>query len=330
MPCQIDEQEARTLSTACFFGMIKNDFKTKKMGEARPYGIGTGRLAVLKDYVALTKPGIIRLNAIAAFGGFWVASKWDIDWLLLIYMLVGSALTMASACVINNYWDRELDKKMERTKNRALPTNRMNPTNVLIYGIVLGVAGITILFTLVNVRTGWLGLLGMFVYIVIYTMWLKRTSTWSTSIGGISGAMPPVIGYCAINPVDAGAWILFALLFLWQPAHFWSLAIRRVEEYRAAGYPLLPVVKGITRTKLQMVPYILLLIPTGIFMFTNDYVGSFFLVISLLGGVLWLVHTLMGLKAKDDTKWAKTNFMISINYLMVVFFVMVLDTNGIG
>ena len=206
MPCQIDEQEARTLSKACFFGMIKNDFKTKKMGEARPYGIGTGRLAVLKDYVALTKPGIIRLNAIAAFGGFWVASKWDIDWLLLIYMLVGSALTMASACVINNYWDRELDKKMERTKNRALPTNRMNPTNVLIYGIVLGVAGITILFTLVNVRTGWLGLLGMFVYIVIYTMWLKRTSTWSTSIGGISGAMPPVIGYCAVQP--SGCWRL--------------------------------------------------------------------------------------------------------------------------
>ena len=86
----------------------------------------------------------------------------------------------------------------------------------------------------------------MFVYIVIYTMWLKRTSTWSTSIGGISGAMPPVIGYCAVtDPVDAGAWILFALLFLWQPAHFWSLAIRRVEEYRAAGFPLLPVVKGI-------------------------------------------------------------------------------------
>ncbi|BBH21689.1 protoheme IX farnesyltransferase 1 [Paenibacillus baekrokdamisoli] len=286
---------------------------------------------MLKDYVALTKPGIIRLNAFAAFGGFWVASKWHIDLLLLVYMLIGSALTMASACVINNYWDRELDKKMERTKNRALPTNRMKPTGVLIYGIVLGVIGITMLFVLVNKPSGWLGLLGMFVYIVVYTMWLKRTSTWSTSIGGVSGAMPPVIGYCAVTGhVDAGAWILFALLFLWQPAHFWSLAIRRVEEYRAAGYPLLPVVKGIGRTKLQMIPYILLLIPTGILMFTYDYVGYFFLVISLIGGVLWLVHTLMGLKAKDDDKWAKTNFIISINYLMVVFFVMVLDTNGIG
>ncbi|WP_263864106.1 heme o synthase [Paenibacillus lycopersici] len=284
---------------------------------------------MLKDYVALTKPSIIRLNAIAAFGGFWVASKWDIDWLLLLYMLIGSALTMASACVINNYWDRDLDKKMERTKNRALPTQRLKPTNVLIYGIALGIIGELVLFALVNPLTGWLGLLGFFVYVVIYTMWLKRTSTWSTSIGGISGAMPPVIGYCAVTGVvDEGAWILFALLFLWQPAHFWSLAIRRVEEYRAAGFPLLPVVKGIPRTKLQMQPYILLLIPTGILMFAYDYVGYTFLIISLLLGIVWLVHTFMGLRASDTTKWARTNFLISINYLMVVFLIMIADTNG--
>ncbi|MBP3962299.1 heme o synthase [Paenibacillus lignilyticus] len=286
---------------------------------------------MFKEYVALTKPNLVRLNAFAGFGGFWVASKWDIDWLLLLYMLIGSVLTMASACVINNYWDRELDKKMERTKNRALPTNRLSPTNVLVYGIVLGIAGVTVLFTLVNPISGWLGLLGFFVYVVIYTMWLKRTSTWSTSIGGVSGAMPPVIGYCAVTGVvDEGAWLLFALLFLWQPAHFWSLAIRRVEEYRAAGFPLLPVIKGIHRTKLQMNPYILLLIPTGILFFTYGYVGYAFLIISLLGGVLWLVHTLIGLKAQDNNKWAKTNFIISINYLMIVFLVMIVDTNGIG
>ncbi|WP_338045988.1 heme o synthase [Paenibacillus sacheonensis] len=296
----------------------------------RSSGSEAGRLAVLKDYVALTKPNIIRLNAIAAFGGFWVASKWDnIDWLLLLYMLIGSALTMASACVINNYWDRELDKKMERTKNRALPTKRLNPNAVLVYGIVLGIIGLAVLFALVNPLTGWLGLLGFFVYVVIYTMWLKRTSTWSTSIGGISGAMPPVIGYCAVTGVvDEGAWILFALLFLWQPAHFWSLAIRRVEEYRAAGFPLLPVVKGIPRTKLQMLPYIVLLIPTGILMFTYDYVGYTYLIISLICGIVWLVHTCMGIRAADTTKWARTNFLISINYLMVVFLVMIADTNG--
>jgi protoheme IX farnesyltransferase len=285
---------------------------------------------VFKDLVALTKPRIIRLNLIAAFGGYWVASKWDLAIWPLIWMLLGSALTMASACVLNNYLDRDHDTKMERTRDRALPQNRMTPRFVLGYGIALGVAGLIVLFALVGTLAGWLGVLGIFVYVVIYTMWLKRTSTWSTSVGGISGAMPPVIGYCAVtNEVDAGAWILFALLFLWQPAHFWSLAIRRKEEYRAAGYPLLPVVKGVTRTKWQMLPYILLLIPASILMYEYGYVGNYFKYISVGIVVLWFIHAISGFRAKDDDKWAKTDFIISINYLMIMFLTMILDTNGV-
>lgn len=286
---------------------------------------------MFKDLVALTKPRIIRLNLIAAFGGYWVACKWVniLDWTLL-WMLLGSALTMASACVFNNYLDREHDTKMERTRDRALPQNRMTPRFVLGYAIILGIVGLIVLFALVNILSGWLGLLGMFVYVVIYTLWLKRSSTWSTSVGGISGAMPPVIGYCAVtNEIDAGAWILFALLFLWQPAHFWSLAIRRKEEYRAAGYPLLPVVKGVTRTKWQMLPYILLLIPTSILMYTYDYVGLYFLILSVGIAVVWFVHAASGFRAKDDDKWAKMDFIISINYLMIMFLTMILDTNGV-
>lgn len=285
---------------------------------------------MLKDLVALTKPRIIRLNLIAAFGGFWVASGWNhIDWAQLVWMLVGSALTMASSCVFNNYWDRDFDLKMARTRDRALPQGRMKPGFVLGYAIVLGAAGLAILFALVNVLTGWLGLLGMFVYIVVYTMWLKRSSTWSTSVGGISGAMPPVIGYCSVTAeIDAGAWILFALLFLWQPAHFWSLAIRRREEYKEAGFPLLPVVKGVKRTKLQMLPYIALLIPASILMYAYGYVGPFFLGLSVVLGLVWLVHALSGLRAKDDEKWAKADFLISVNYLMIMFVTMILDARG--
>ncbi|KQL45789.1 protoheme IX farnesyltransferase [Brevibacillus choshinensis] len=285
---------------------------------------------MLKDLVALTKPRIIRLNLIAAFGGYWVASRWEIDLWGLLWMLLGSALTMASACVFNNYLDRDFDTKMERTRDRALPQGRMKPQAVLLYAIVLGVVGSCVLFVLVNELAGWLGLLGIFVYVVIYTMWLKRNSTWSTSIGGISGAMPPVIGYCAVTgEVDMGAWIMFALLFLWQPAHFWSLAIRRVEEYRAAGFPLLPVVKGITRTKWQMVPYIVLLVPASVLLYTYGYVGTYFLVLSVVLAVVWLGHTVAGFRAKNDEKWAKTNFIISINYLMIMFLTMILDTNRI-
>lgn len=283
---------------------------------------------MLKEYVALTKPGLLRLNAFAAFGGFWVASKWEIDWLLLLYMLIGTTFTMASACVINNYWDRELDKKMERTQKRALAEGRLKPGAVLAYGIALGVIGLAILFAL-DALLGWLGVLGIFVYVVIYTMWLKRSSTWSTSIGGVSGAMPPVIGYCSVSgEVDMGAWLLFALLFLWQPPHFWSLAIRRVEEYRAAGFPLLPVVKGVRRTKLQMLPYIVLLVPNVILLYTYGYVGLVFLIAGALCGVAWLVQTVLGFgkEGEAETKWAKVNFFFSINYLMIVFLLMIVNT----
>lgn len=218
---------------------------------------------------------------------------------------------------------------MSRTKARPLATGRLNKRGVLLYALTLGAAGEVDLFWKVNSLSGWLGLLGMFVYIVIYTMWLKRTSTWSTSIGGVSGAMPPVIGYCAFtNELDAGALLLFTLLFLWQPAHFWSLAIRRVDEYRAAGFPLLPVRKGVRRTKLQMIPYVVLLIPTVILIYAYGYAGILFLTVSLLAGIVWVWHTCKGPLARDNDKWAKTNFLISVNYLMVVFIVMIIDTAG--
>lgn len=229
--------------------------------------------------------------------------------------------------MFNNYFDRELDMKMERTRKRSLPTGRLKPTTVLIYAIVLGIVGLSVLFLLSGPLAGLLGMLGMFVYVVIYTLWLKRTSTWSTSIGGISGAMPPVIGYVAASgQIDLGAWLLFALLFLWQPPHFWALAIRRVEEYRAAGFPLLPVVKGIERTKWQTLPYIILLIPVPILMYVYNYTGLVFMIATLLLSLLWLYFALKGFKAKDTDAWAKKVFFFSINYLTISFLLMIFDT----
>lgn len=167
----------------------------------------------------------------------------------------------------------------------------------------------------------------MFVYVVVYTLWLKRSSTWSTSVGAISGAMPPVIGYVAVTgSVDMAAVLLFALLFLWQPPHFWALGIRRVEEYRAAGFPLLPVVKGIKRTKYQMIPYLVLLIPIPILMYAYGYAGIFFLVIGLLLAIWWLYAALQGFRAKDDEAWSKKVFIISINYLTLSLIVLILNT----
>ncbi|NGM84760.1 protoheme IX farnesyltransferase [Paenibacillus sp. 7124] len=286
--------------------------------------------ATWRDFITVTKPGIIRSNLIAAFAGFWLASGWDVHYGKLILTLIGTMLVMASACVFNNYFDRDLDMKMERTKKRGLPTGRLKPNTVLVYAAGLGIAGLVSLFVFSGVLAGLLGIVGMFVYVVVYTLWLKRTSTWSTSVGAISGAMPPVIGYVAVTGrVDLGAWLLFAMLFLWQPPHFWALGIRRKEEYRAAGFPLLPVVKGTRRTKLQMIPYVALLVPVSVYMYVYHYAGIFYLIVSAGLSVTWLYLTLKGLWAKDDDAWAKQNFFFSINYLTLSLIAMVLNTiNG--
>lgn len=286
-----------------------------------------GETATWRDFVALTKPGILRSNLIAAFAGFWLASRWELDIPGLIIMLVGTGLVMAASCVFNNYFDREMDTKMARTKNRALPTGKLAPKTVLWYASILGAVGLTVLFAFSGPLAGLFGIIGMLVYVVVYTLWLKRTSTWSTSIGAISGAMPPVIGYVAASGrIDLGAWMLFALLFLWQPPHFWALGIRRTEEYRAAGFPLLPVVKGIPRTKIQMIPYLVLLLPIPVLLYAYNYTGIWFLIIGELLSVLWLLMALQGFWAKDNDAWARKVFLFSVNHLTICLIVMILDT----
>ena len=160
--------------------------------EAAPVTDRAEARATWRDFVTLAKPGILRSNLFVTLAGFWLASQWKIDFWNLIATLAGTMLIVGSSGVFNNYLDREMDTKMERTRNRALPTGRIAPGIVLTYAIVLGVLGLAILFGFCGVLTGVCGAIGMFAYVVLYTMWLKRTSTWSTSLGGISGAMPPV------------------------------------------------------------------------------------------------------------------------------------------
>jgi len=280
-----------------------------------------------RDFVNLTKPGIVISNLITTFGGFWLAAQWHVDWLGLFYVLIGTGLVMGSACALNNYWDRDMDTKMERTKTRALPAGKIQPIAVLWFGIAIGVLGTGILYFLNNPLTALLGLLGWFVYVCVYTAWFKRTSVWSTVVGSVSGAMPPVMGYCAVTgQIDMNAAILFAILFLWQPPHFWALGIRRTEEYRAAGFPLLPVVLGSYVTKLSMVRYVVLLVPVSLLLYVNGSVGVFYLISATILGVVWAFMCVSGFRAKAEKLWAKKVFLYSINYLTVLFVIMVLDT----
>jgi protoheme IX farnesyltransferase len=281
-----------------------------------------------RDYFQLTKPRMVATNLITAFGGFWVASQWNIDWTNLVLMLLGAALVMASGCVFNNILDRNHDMLMERTRKRAMPIGVIRAEIAYPYGIILGVLGLAVLYFGVNPWSALLGFIGHFTYVVVYTAWLKRTSTWSTSVGGIAGAVPPAIGYCAVNgELDMGAVLLFALLFFWQPPHFWALGIRKVEEYRKAGYPLLPVVKGIQRTKWQMIPYLIALYPTTFLLYSMGYVGLFFLIGGLILLTIWTWQCIVGFVAKDDQAWALKSFKYSLYYLTIVFILMIADTN---
>jgi protoheme IX farnesyltransferase len=283
-----------------------------------------------KDFYRLAKPGIIYSNSLTTFGGFWVASKWNVDLWALFFTLIGTALVMASGCVLNNYLDRDMDTKMARTQNRALPSGKISPNVVLWYGMILGVLGISTLYFLVRSPLATLlGIIGLFVYVWVYTAWFKRTSVWSTFVGSFSGAMPPIIGYCAVSgTMDLGALILFGILFLWQPPHFWALGIRRKEEYRAAGFPLLPVVRGTYATKISMLRYVVLLVPVTVMLNLYGYVGYIYLIAATAMGLIWLWMSLKGFNAKDEDKWAKGMFLYSIAYLTLMFILMVVDTKG--
>ena len=205
---------------------------------------------MFKQYLQVTKPGIIFGNLISVIGGFLLASKGHIDYPLFVWTLLGVSLVVASGCVFNNYIDRDIDRKMERTKNRVLVKGLISPEASLVYATLLGIAGFMLLWFGANPLACWLGVMGFVVYVGVYSLYMKRHSVYGTLIGSLSGAAPPVIGYCAVTgDFDSGAAILLAIFSLWQMPHSYAIAIFRFKDYQAANIPVLPVVKGISVAK---------------------------------------------------------------------------------
>lgn len=211
---------------------------------------------MINEYYRLTKPGIVWSNVMAAAAGFLFASAWHFQILTLLATLIGTALIIACACVFNNFLDRNIDKKMARTKKRALVSGVISARNALIYATTLGILGFAILGVGTNALVFSIGAIGLFFYVIVYGI-AKRKTVHGTLIGTISGSMPILAGYVAVtNQIDVAGLLLVAVLTTWQMAHFFSIAIYRVEDYRAAGLPLLPVVKGIYRAKVEVLVYV--------------------------------------------------------------------------
>ena len=280
------------------------------------------------DFLSLVKIGIVNSNLITAFTGIWLALYFtnqtfieSIDKVLL--GMFGNALVIAGGCVLNNYIDRDIDHVMERTKTRPTVTGTIGITKVLILGISSSLIGLLLLL-LASIPTAIYGFIGLFTYVVLYTLWTKRRHPINTVVGSISGAAPPLIGWAAIDPnLSVEAWILFLIMFIWQPPHFYALAMKKCEEYRKAGVPMLPVVRGFAETKKHIIAFVACLIPLPFFLTS---LGPVFLIVSLLLSVGWLVLGIYGYFMKDDLKWAKWMFIYSLNYLTIIFVLMVIVT----
>ncbi len=268
---------------------------------------------MLRNYLLLTKPGIILGNLISVASGFFLASQGHIDIGLLLAALCGTALVIASGCVYNNYIDRDIDGKMERTRNRVMVLGLVPVKAAIIYATVLGLSGFAILLLGANQLAFTFGLLGFVVYVVLYSLRYKRTSVHGTLIGSLSGACPPVIGYCAVtNVFDVGAAILLVTFCLWQIPHSYAIAIYRFNDYVAANIPVLPVKQGIKAARNHMAAYIVAFTLVALMLSQQGYAGSVYAVAVALLGLYWLYIALAGYKRHSHQVWAKKLFVFSI------------------
>lgn len=282
----------------------------------------------ITDLKSLIKSGVLLANVLPVFSGFWLAIYFTnatfMDHIgLFLLTMIGSTLVMAGALVINNWYDVDIDTVMDRTKKRPTVTGHFSLRAVLTIGIVCTFLGFSLLaFT--TWEASIYAFVGWFTYVILYTIWSKRRYTINTVIGSISGAVSPLIGWAAITPANHEVPIvLFLILFIFQMPHTYAIAIRKHDEYKAAGVAMLPVVRGIKVTKIHFLVYIACLIPLPFFI---HELGAIFVTITTLLHLGWLFLSISGFKAKDDLNWARLNFLYSVNYIFIVFLLVIVVT----
>lgn len=275
--------------------------------------------SALLDYVRLTKPGVLAGNVLTAVAGFFLAAAGQIDWTLFFGMLVGMTLVVGAACALNNYLDRDIDSKMARTKKRPSVTGSIAPRDMVLFAVCLLVIGTSVLIVTTNWLTVAIGLIGFVTYVWLYGAWTKRTSVHGTAVGAVSGALPIAGGYAAVSGViDPGLIIVFFIMFFWQFPEFYSIAIYRRKEYAAAKVPLMPIVKGVRSTIIQIFIYTSLYVASTLLLPVYGYAGWVYFTVMLLTGVYWVWLAYQGLVTKDADKWAKRMFRFSMKTVLVL------------
>ena len=283
---------------------------------------------VIQSYYQLTKPRIIPLLLITTAGSMWIAGEGKVDPLLLLVTLTGGTLAAASAQTINCIYDRDIDYDMERTRHRPLPSGKIQPRDALIFAIALAVISLGLLTVFANLLAAMLAMSGIVFYILVYTHWLKRSSTQNIVIGGAAGAIPALVGWAAVTgTLSWVAWLLFAIVFVWTPPHFWALALMIRDDYAKVGIPMLPVVAGNEATVRQIWFYSLVMVPTTLLLvYPLHATGIVYAAIALALGGLFILKAWRLLHNPDDRTLAKDLFLYSISYMMLLCLSMVIDS----
>lgn len=281
--------------------------------------------SLLKQYYVLTKPRVNALILFCAVIGMLLAQTELPALSLVLLATLGIGLVAGAAAAVNCLVESHIDAKMARTSWRPLPAGTLTVTQVFVFSGLLGGLGLFILFTWVNALTAWLTLATFVGYAIVYTMLLKPLTPQNIVIGGASGAMPPVLGWAAVaNQAPPEAWVLFLIIFVWTPPHFWALALYRVDDYKRSGLPMLPVTHGSEFTRLQILLYTLLLVATTVLPVAMGMAGWIYLVSALvLGG--WFALLSYSLYRQYSEALARKTFRYSINYLALLFAFLLAD-----
>jgi len=300
---------------------VEAGVRTERRQDARARASQISGLA--RDYLSLTKPKVQSLLLFTTVTTMYVAGTPSIGRVVLTCL--GGALSAGGAGAINHYLDRDIDAVMRRTRNRPVPAGRISPRAALTYGIALGLASFVLLASTVNVLSAALAMAGLLGYVLVYTLWLKRTTPQNIVIGGAAGAVPPLVAWAATTGrLSGSALYLFAIVFYWTPPHFWALSLLMSDEYRRAGVPMLPVVRGERETRIQIVMYSLLLVPVTMLPVAGQLFGGIYATAALLlgGGLVTLA---LELNRRRDRLSALRLYLFSLAYLALLFAAMVVD-----
>ena len=294
--------------------------------------------ASFNDYVSLMKPRVMTLVVFTAFAGL-VAAPVDMPLVTAMSAILAVALGSGAAGAINMWYDHDIDAIMKRTANRAVPSGLIARDDALSLGLIMSAVSVTLMAIAANPVAAALLAFSIFFYAVVYTQWLKRSTSQNIVIGGAAGAFPPAIGWvAATGTLDANAWIMFAIIFFWTPPHFWALSLWTSKEYGDAGVPMLPVEKGAAHTRFQILIYSILLAPLGALPVATGLGGGIYLIASVALGAwfLWEAVRVFLSRAgddseagQDDLKYARGLFRTSIIYLFALFGILAIE-HGLG